>query len=295
MTVVNLLRLNKGAGLGVADERESYGGRTYDVAKKLHSLGNKGIIGYSGAVPNGEAILQDIKYCIKPDLNSKQILNGIQDSYKLVRDSKFIRGVLDAYCLSTQDFVKLVMSQPEHPLVKLTSVEYGTKNFGLMMAVGLQDDDNFKIYGVFYPGNAEQVDRYISIGSGADRAQIVIGDALHHMQPEERENIPLTTGARILMEATRSAWRNQGVGGRSQVVWYDEKGYHELGNKESNLLNNALYFESKGKLEKPFVNKIFEDIIERSSKVNEIISDIEGKLKHKDLVQLVMLDSLQYD
>lgn len=295
MTTVNFLRLSKSSGAGVADERESYGSRVYDVARKLHPLSDKGIIGYSGVGPHGEAILSDVRYNIKPDLNPKQILSGIQNSYKFVKDEKFQRGVLDAYNMSLQHFPELVVNKPDHFLVKQASVEQGEKNFGVALAVGLKDADDFKIYSVGYPGIAYQVDRYLTIGSGADRAQIVIGDALHHMQPEERENIPLTSGIKFLMEATRSAGRNVGVGGRSQVVWYDDKGYHELGDQESNILNNSLYFEAKSKLEKPYVRKIFEDVIERGSKANELLSDFEKKLDHKDLVQIVMIDSLQYD
>ena len=295
MTVVNFLKLDKNTGMGCADERETQGEiRVYDLATKLFNVADKAVIGISGSISNCEAVIKEIGNAAKPDMSAQQILDAIQDSYKKVQREKFQRGMLDAYGLNVNQFPDLIVNKPDHFLVQQVGVEKGTKAFGVYLAAGVPQQDDFGLYVVVYPGVAHYDPKYLTIGSGSDRANIVIGDTLNNMQPEEREKISLPVGAKILMSATRSAWRNVGVGGRTQLAWMKEGKYSELKPNESNLLNNMLHLESKKKIEPHYVNEIFENVIVRGAKVDELLPNLESKLEHKELIRMFLVDNLQY-
>jgi hypothetical protein len=153
--------------------------------------------------------------------------------------------------------------------------------------------DDFQIYVVDYPGVAYFQPRYATIGTGADRADLVIGDSINSLKPEIRERIPRYLGVKILAAATQSARLNAGVGGTGQIVLLDEEhGYYELSRPETNLLYNSLYLEKFGKFEKDFVDKLFQSVVEEKKSAEEIILEIEEKLDSNVLYRTFFLEGL---
>ncbi|MBM3304312.1 MAG: hypothetical protein FJY76_04375 [Candidatus Aenigmarchaeota archaeon] len=113
--------------------------------------------------------------------------------------------------------------------------------------------------------------KYDTAGSGSDLADASIADSLQRMKPDERDNIGLARGCRMLMGAVRASWHNAGVGGRTQVIWTGkDKPKTELGYKESDTLQNLLFLETKGVVGRDFVDGVFRDVMEQEARYADV-------------------------
>jgi len=287
MTVVSYLRLNNKSGIGCADERESHQeGRFYDMAKKLSPIGNSALISYAGPISYGEEMIDKVKKNVKSDAGITQIAEFVGNKYLEIVTKKFQKMIFDKFGVSEEEYkfknlddklrenITKILHDPWNYNYSLPNIIFGGYD---------KNEDDFKIYLIGYPGSTNKHLRYLSIGSGNDIAGFIIGNYLQKMKQEERENIAKYKGARILMEATRFAWLNVGVGGESQLVCIDEKGLDELGSKESNLLNNLLYCEERNNLNKEYVDSMFKKIIEEGVKSTDVKEEVESKTGYKNL------------
>lgn len=291
MTVVSCLKLNDKSGIICADERETHGSRVYDVAKKITELRKGVYVSFAGSVSNARHILESVT--IQEADTIKDISERLSAAYRTVRNKKFSETVLGRYGLTIDD-----LKDPEidrEMREKIRDIADDAGQFGVVMVLGGYDNtkNKFEINVIHYPGTVSPEDKYTVIGSGSDRADLVIGDYLHNMKPEEREKISIPKGCRILMEATQSAWRNLGVGGGSQIVWVDGDKTGMLERVNTTLLHNALYCEQRGYLDTDLVNDIFDSLIIREDvKPEDIINVIKGKISPEELLKLFFQDSL---
>jgi hypothetical protein len=279
--------------MACADERETHGdGRIYDVAKKISRFGELPIyVGFSGNVSNSRKIIDAATKNVKSDSNYMQILGELKAKYRETRDNVFREAKLGIYGVRWDD---LVVGKLDNDLKKglISSLE-SPRGFSVGMVLGGFDteEDNSKINYISYPGTNDVYTDYIPIGSGSDRADIVIGDALHNMSPDERTKIDPYKGARILMEATQSAWKNSGVGGRTQLVWNNGKEYHEISHKESNFLNNMLFCEKKGAISRDFSDTIFKNIINDNAKSEELAELAMNQIGQNKFLKMFLIES----
>lgn len=277
-----------------ADERELRGGRSYDVAKKINKLEPTDFfVAGAGSVSNYLEIIDSAKIEIsemkEEERTAKNIFLALEKSYQKIRDEKFEKGVLRTYGVTWDEFKK---GQIDPTLKgKITKAAENPNGFSVDIVAGGLDPntEEFSICYVLYPGNKFIEDEYIPIGTGRDRADLVIGDYLHYLDRETRNNIPLELGARILLDATRSAWRNVGVGGSGELVYVDKDGYHEVGGNEVDMLQTMLIAEKKGALDKDYVNSVISSVL-TGKKLEEIRPKLEEKVDKKDLVELFFFE-----
>lgn len=295
MTVYSVLKLNRHSGIGVADERVTrFGQRTYDVAKKIHQLTPNSFVGFSGAASHGTEVIETVLATLPnmKDYSTQDVLMTVEGAYSRVRERRFQTGVLARYGLTMEEFKAGKYDETiKQGLINATNNPDG---FQLDMLFGGYDQkkEDFIVAAVAYPGTTYFTGPYHAVGSGADRADLVIGDELAHLPRELRENIPLPLGARILMRATRSAWKNLGVGGSGQVVYVNSEQYNELDPQNVNLLYNLLHVEENGKLPKSFVDSRFEALFEEKTNAEEVLRELEKQLKPEDLLRMFFLESL---
>ncbi|UCC91375.1 MAG: hypothetical protein JSV39_03620, partial [Candidatus Aenigmatarchaeota archaeon] len=252
MTVVSFLRLNPESGMACADERETHTScpgiqRTYDVHKKIYKLNDFSFGGYSGDAEYSSEIMKMAIPKIDKEASIEKVRETLKHIYQDVRTEKTRDHLLERFKLTFDDVSKGSGVNPEL-IMKGIEILNDPNSFGVTILFGGYDpkQKEFKIYRLTYPGGDAEVYRTTSIGSGWESADKVIGEYIDIMNPEQRENINPSKGAKILMEATRAAWRNIGVGGKTQLVWSDaDKGIKELGWKESNILNNLVYLQKK--------------------------------------------------
>ena len=289
MTVYSVLRLNETTGMGCADERVSVGGRTYDTARKIRKLTDHVFVGYSGSISFADGVTEDLP---KNERGYDALVNALAASYR-----GEWRGLFDREAVSngtTWDEVKSLKDM--NPRVKdrvLRGIENLKRHVYTSFILAGYDEGSkrFRI-NVIDEGGDHIVNPFAPVGSGSDQAHVAISEYLHNMTPEERERIPLWKGARILMEATKKAWHNIGVGGRSQVVWASEKGISELGYRESNVLHNLLYLESKRIFDQDHVDGVFCDVVERGAKAEDVLKALEGKISTEVMIKLFFEESL---
>lgn len=295
MTVYSVLKLSRHAGIGVADERVTqYGNRTYDVARKIHRLKPTSFVGFAGSLPHGIEVVDTTleRIADMKDSSTEDELLVLEDSYRRVRERKFQTGVLSRYGLTIEEFKA---GKCDDTIKQgLMNIVNDPRGFELEMVFGGYDQkkDNFVIAAVAYPGTTYKGDKYFAIGSGADRADLVIGDELTRLSREMRTDIPLVTGARVLMKATRSAWRNVGVGGSGQVVYVDGTEYRELKPQDVTILHNLLYAEEVGMLPKEFVDNTFEGIFNEKTNSEEVLKDLHKRVDAQRMLRLFFADSL---
>lgn len=302
MTVVSLLTLKLGSGMGCADERETHyvagTERTYDLPKKIHRLGQSSFVGFSGNVTSSDEILEGARKALSsnPNPSLDDVKDAMKTQYTVVKDRSFQEGYLQRFNLTIKDITKNPKTNSkivEEALILLKN----PGGFGVSALIGGYNEDGaFKIYGISYPGT-ENVLNKASIGSGSETAERVISMRLSLMNPDQRSNIPKYVGANILMEATRAAWRNSGVGGITQLVWCEDKKANELGWRESNILNNMLYLQEREKVGKPLVDEMFRGVFESGEDykacVRLLLSDgAMRKLNKTEIMKLFAVESL---
>jgi 20S proteasome alpha/beta subunit len=295
MTVISFLRLNEKSGMGAADERETHGHtRVYDVAKKIHSLNDSASIGFSGSVALGNQIIESVKSSIHPEDTTKEVVKKIEEAYLSIKNDDFEKGYLNRYGVKW-DEVKRPGTLDEKLKERIFKAidspwEAGFPQF--ILGIYNKENKEFNIYNIDYPGIACKSINYSCFGSGRDRAEIVIGDYIGRLEPEERENIRPYKGAKLLMDATQTSWKNVGVGGRTQLVHITEKGCTDLGKEESNILNNVLHCEKTDKLKKEFVDDIFKNVIENGAKTKEIMKELSKQMTKSELLRMFFIESL---
>lgn len=296
MTVYGVLKLNNQSGIAVADEREThFGQRTYDVARKIHRIHQTpSFVGFAGSLANGTEILETSMEKLKDtrDYSIEDALSVLEESYRSIRNKKFQNDVLGRYGLTIDEFKA---GKYDDALKQgLINTANDPSAFGVYMVFGGYDNrkDDFIVASIVHPGSADKGFPYLVVGSGTDRADLVIGDELVRLSREARENIPLGTGAMILMKAARSAWRNIGVGGSGQVVYVVGDQYKELDLQDVTLLYNLLYAEERGMLSRDYVDRRFDGVMKGEISAEDVVREVSAKLKPEDIMKVFFLDSL---
>lgn len=301
MTVVMALQLGEKDGqLWMADERQTgFGGRTYDVSKKIYQLTPKETegacysIGSAGLVSHSMEI-RDLSIermeKIEEIKSPKDIVNIVKESYKEVRNKKFEDSILGKYNATWEEYKRGQLD----PSIKddLKKVVDDRRGFDVDIITGGRVKDLFSLYYIVYPGSEYVMRNYMVVGSGTDRADIVLGDGIQSLSYEKRQHIPLDLGARILLEATRAAWRNVGVGGSGQIVHIDKEDFYEFEKSEINLLHNLIYSEKRKNLDKSTVTGFIKDIINRDKTAEEILKELGRKIDNKTMLNEFFLESV---
>lgn len=279
MTVVSYLRLNEGTGMGCADTREMHGGRAYDISTKISEIPHvSGMISFAGAVPIGEEIRIRVNEFLdqqsEPEkLDFSAILTLIEDVYARVRDEVIYKGLFRRYGTNIEEWKKGELYTELRDTIQNNLKD--PEGISVRLLVGGQDKKRgFRIHAVDYPGQSFSQKEYSTIGSGADRAELVIGDFLHNMPPEKRDNISLWRGAKTLLEATQAAWRNIGVGGPSQLVTLSNGEFYEFEREEITLMHNLLYLRNQHHIQEEQVNDAFKKLVEDRASSTQILEDI---------------------
>ena len=297
MTVISYLKLSKDCGMGCADERQtrmpSGAERSYDIGEKIFRVRETpAFIGRSGESPTTKEMIDLAFSKMQSDSTYPQILEAFRTAYKTIRDDAFQKSMLDRYNTTWKEFHRGHMNPKLRKELKeiLESPRHFTAS--LMLGGYNSEAQEFQAHAIFYPGNTNILETHSSIGTGADSADIVIGNALGSMDPNERANIERYIGARILMEATRAAWRNFGVGGRTQLVWTEGRNFFELDDDVSNLLNNALYCEKKGLLKREYVDGLLAKAIHDKAKAEQLLGDVMSQLATEEMMKIFWVKSL---
>ncbi len=297
MTVVSALKFDKKNGAGACDEREThFGARGFDITQKISQLGTKSLVGYSGVVPYGELAIQtarDYHTQLKDDSDFRESVRGLESGYQFVRRKSFVEGLLAKYNIPEQAYIEGKVPQPVMEQILRAVNEPRAFDLTMLTAGYNPKRDDFEIFIVAYPGLAHFDPKYQTIGSGSDRADLVIGDKLNELKPDLRVKIPKHVGVKILVEATQSARLNVGVGGTGQIVLVDDvSGYHELGRPETNMLYNSVYLQRLGEFEKEFVDNVFRKVVDEQNKGAELLPEIEKRLGSKRLYEIFFLEGL---
>lgn len=292
MTVISVLKLGESSGIACADERESHGGRQYDVAKKIYRLTDYAFTGFSGNVWLANEVVASMSSRLKGDMPLADLSKLAEEAYREARDRKFRSVELAKYGVSWEEFKNGRVDAEIK--AKLAAAAADDKSFPINFVLIGIDPATKQFTGRYldYPGYAVPFGNYLCIGSGSDRAELLIGDKLHSMKPEERANINLAKGCRIVMEATQSAWRNFGVGGRSQVVWINNGEQTELDYRASNILNNLVFCSQRGVVSTDFVDDMFKQIVENKGTPADAMKEVEGKIDKDAMLRLFFEESL---
>ncbi len=295
MTVVIGMEIRPGTVMFVGDEQRTSGHvRTSNITQKLknygeHIYGNAGDLTFTNSVYNalckdtGNKTLEE-----KAEYISEVVCNLKIGDKKRIFKNKYgvdFDDVINAESLTNPnlDKIKESLNEIERDMRRGSYAEF--------IIGGDHTDSESPIY--IIPANGEVIpfEKYVSMGSGIDRSDIVISDYLQSLTPKERESIKTYEGCRIMMLAARNAWGNVGVGGRTQVKWKESgNSIKDLGVEESELLQNALFAESKKYLSKDFTDGVFKDIIEHGAKAEDMIKRINKKIGKNDLMRLYFVD-----
>jgi 20S proteasome alpha/beta subunit len=303
MTVVNFEKLSKDSGLLLCDERVSfdYPPRVYDIAKKIYPLKDACFIGISGSPSDFQEVYRSAQKRInRLNIGSNEEMEQVlKDSYMEAKDRTLQERVLSPYRLTWTDFHRRELSEQirERIIRKLERPEQHDWSVQAVVG-GYVGHDDFSVYYLNYPGTVRHEDYYATTGSGYDRADLVFGDRIQEMSRQKKENIPLVEGVRIIFDATRSAWRNVGVGGLGQFYYINRafgdqvsQQVREYAPPEIRLLHNVLYLEKRKILDEKFVNEIIEEVVEKNEKAQDIIPKIKNNVE-KNIGKEALTDEL---
>lgn len=279
MTIVSYLKLSKDSGMGCADERETHmlrgTERTYDVARKIFQIGDLPVfVGSSGSISSSKKIVELTEKRIGKEVGYDHVLSTLEEAYTDIRNSGFEATMLKRYNVTWEDF--RTGRVPTSIMEALKDALDNTRGqFSAELLLGGYDSsvEEFRIHDIVYPGHSILSEKFDSIGSGSDMADTTMGSTVDALGPLYREKIEKYLGARMLMEAVQAAWRNFGVGGRTQLVWTERDQFHELGVDESNFLNNLLVCEKKGFVDVQYVSDAFKKIIHDGAKAEELLKE----------------------
>ena len=301
MTVAAVLRLSKTSGMGITDGQitnTSYDGnvvRSYNFGQKITRVNQTPVfILNSQSLSYGGKILDVLQDTLKDDRTYSGILAKLREAYQAVRDETFKTGVLDRFHLTWEDFIQGRAGEDIRKEVERRAKYPEQFNPHFLVGGFNIPKERFDFDAVFYPGQivCGGSKAYDTTGIGEESADRVIGETLHYMSPYERTNIERYLGARILMEAVRSAGHNTGVGGTPQMMWTCGPDFFELGHEESNMLDAALYCERKGMLDKPYVNTLFQRSIQDGAKTTELLPELMEMIPHTELANIFWTQSL---
>jgi hypothetical protein len=306
MTLVGGLVFNKKKGGGfIADvEETSYAGgseRKADIVEKIYGLAPEGkpsyFAGFSGPSPFITQIVERVKSSI-PEVklsSSKQLESLIQNSYKTIKRKIFEDGILERYQVSLDDYKRGNLD--DRIMRNILSMIDNPRGLSVGGLIGgrLSHEEDFGLSEIHYPGLMLPVTNYSSVGSGSDGYNLEVSGYLHGMTTEERKDIPLTLGSRILLEGLNSSLRNTGVGttGKSpgqMIIVYNDK-VVDVDRKRLNMLQSSLDLEKRGILEKDYVNKIIADTVETNMEPEEILKKIQTKITPEDMFRISLLES----
>jgi 20S proteasome alpha/beta subunit len=294
MTVITMLDLDGKRCIAAADEKVTsgaYAPRTSDKGwKKLYSLGQNSVLGFTGHGPYIHEVLKKARPDGGADLEIVQ--QSLEKAYADVCRKKLKSGFLNRFGIRWKD----VKDLPKNGRV-------GKEVFNMLRSGSLFDvtfgicgydnaDRRIGLYTVGYPGHSMPQEKYVVLGSGTDIAQLEISGSLQKMSDHDRDNIEPYKGVKLLMHATRSAWRNLGVGGRTQIMLVGQDVPREIGLGESNFLNNLLYLESNGKVDSAYVDGVFQKVVADNAKTSELTPELMAKLQCEIAAEFVFAESL---
>lgn len=294
MTIVAALKLNPELCMACSDERVSYSGRTYDVAKKLSKLTDYAFVGYSGSVAFSKKVMDKARGNINPDMSVGKMAYAIRDATTEAKEEVINNDAFRYFGVDSEEYKK---KEPNINRDLLRNVEMKiadlSKSIFTNFVIAGYENPSVEIYSApDGQGPYPSID-YYPTGSGSDLADATIAKWLQGMKPDERENISMSRGCRILMEATRSSWHNAGVGGRTQLVWTGkDRPFQELGYEESNMLQNLLYLEEVKHIDNDFVNGVLKDVVENGATYKDVKKKLMRKLPKEDLVDLFFREGL---
>jgi hypothetical protein len=305
MTVVGALVLNPKKGMEViADAKGTYGGRTIDTMEKIYTIAPKNkptyFVGFAGSVPNHIKILREINKGIltKQPESKEQLEEVIENSYKTAKRKSFEDGLLEIYGATLDEFKKGMLSpQLTERIMKAAEDHRGFDVHGIIGG-RLKSNEEFSLSSLAYPGIVHPEINYTVTGSGSDIWDIEASNRLQRMNAEKRKDIPIDLGARILLDATVSSWRNVGVGGTGETpgqmfIVYNDNSY-ELKPEQVTLLFGAVFAERKGVLDREYVNKIIRDVVETRTEAKDVLKELETKIDHETLTRLFFERSLHF-
>jgi 20S proteasome alpha/beta subunit len=297
MTVVLAMETSPGYVMLVGDERQTSGAyrrpvRMADITQKIASYGDSHLVGFSGSLSFSNEIIDRLA----SDTTNKELkdkANHISDIVAQYRDDLKKRIVKDEYGVDVDYAIK---EKPDlnpsivKEVIALTN-DINKSFYTDFIVGGNHKEYESALYLIPFTGPPIPIDKFHVIGSGADKAEVVVKDYLQLLKPEKRAEIRLADGCRIMMQAARSSWGNEGVGGRTQVMWTnkDEK-YKSIGSDESELLQNSLFAETKNYLDRDFTDGVFRDIIEQGATAGDMMKRLGRKLSKKDLLRLYFTD-----
>lgn len=296
MTVVIAMRLNPEYVMGVCDEQQTKGvygsARTADITLKIYPLGDRHFVGESGSLVFTDEVIKRVSSDIAENMTTEGYAEKMSKAVYAVREEERQRNVGDDYGVKIEDVWK-ADSPIDKDIVEKIRRELDGINKDLastFIVAGI--DREAMIYNVPFFGKPKIFNPYCVIGSGSDRAEIVLTDYLQSLEPKARDTIHPAAGCRVMMEAVRSAWRNVGVGGRTYVNWCSKEGHGELGSRESNLLQNVIYAESRGALDRDYTDGLFKDVVEQGAKWEQVIKGLRKRIPKKKLSEIFFVEGL---
>jgi len=283
MTVVSALRLNNREGLMVADEKVSYckesverGFNSVEKIKYIPPLA----IGYSGDLHGTIQILNAFKSAVDTKLKSpktdvEKALDIFKEKYIETKNKQLQESILNVYNINFADLVlknSTIDDDLRQKLLDKIGNEDNFECFFLVCGFSKKRDD-FDIYVVSFPGTSDSAYKIGSIGSGADQAYLTLCRNLENMAKDERENIPLPKGLKIMFDSALDA-RINGVGGETSVGYMKNTGddvkFSKLPSQSSLILSNATLLNRKNYLSNACYNKLFEKVLIEEDNSDEL-------------------------
>ncbi len=295
MTVVGAIRLNSDNVIGASDEGATIGYRTEHTVKKIYPIGKNHFYGAAGIVSFSESMLSEALDNIKNGMSTKEISYELYKASRKEFDDYVQKNVLDDYGISKEQLTSNRSGIDTKIKDEIWSRIGGVRNgYRTDFIVAGIDENDSKIF--IGPMTAKPFDRgkYKSIGSGADRADIVMSDFFEKLKVSDRDSIPKYKGCEVLLRAVRSAWGNEGVGGRTQLVGAErgKNGLWEISPEMSNMLQNVLYLNQYGYVEDNYVDGIFKDVIENDASRADVLKELRKKIGFIDMSRIFFEEGL---
>lgn len=295
MTVVIALKLNDEKVMGIADKMITLGrDATNDLGVKMGRYGEGHFYGFAGAPEFSDLVMRKAETEITEGMTTHERADVI---YKHSMDviENYRQEVFDYHKVTAEDYRQGKLPDAFRNEIKnnLNNTERGFSTEFLVGGIDpvSQKSDLFKVP---FLGKSGPRRKYDVIGNGKRDAEPIIARYLENLDVKKLEDIPDAEGCESIMRAARYAWRVPGVGGRTKVVMVKkgEKDLWELGDDESNLLQNVIYMGEMGKLKNRYVKGIFKDVVEGGAKGADIINTLKDYITTDDIFKYFFLYGL---
>ncbi|HYL66175.1 MAG TPA: hypothetical protein VEU72_03380 [Nitrosopumilaceae archaeon] len=220
-------------------------------SKKLEPIANNCILLSAGSALNPTEVFENVKttYAHQQFPQIKEILNSVKQNYVEVRNRKAEEEIFYPVSMSISSFQKNQNAMNDNIVLKLDH-ELAEYDLGLTILLAGVDSTGAHLHTIENPGVSAQFDKlgFCCLGSGQRHAfdSLIVNN--YHIE------LPFKEAMFATYEAKKKAELAPGVGGKTDMLYIDEKGVHML--NDATINNLQAIYEEKIKLNQPTESKI---------------------------------------